>query len=273
MRVHSRLFIFFLFVPLPLPLLSISHLSILLKLYLAFSKMDVRERLKMLLEGDPGLKDLNTELNKARAARPAPAPAPAADEADPAESNKAKQGVSGYALPVDFKPEDGMQYPAGGQFPLSYIRTYVVGQLPEPENKLLTQIKQDGRPRRRTPNMRLDLSGLSNYERGGGEIPDKDSDEELVTAIPVPKSFTSAVTMARFPFKYLHGENAKKVNERFYEGDKFWNRTWDLCVKSKINERSTSSLILTQLLSACSAGYLPKHFSFDSDFPSSSTAR
>ncbi|OQD72122.1 hypothetical protein PENPOL_c001G07747 [Penicillium polonicum] len=190
--------------------------------------MDVRERLKMLLEGDPGLKDLNTELNKARAARPAPAPAPAADEADPAESNKAKQGVSGYALPVDFKPEDGMQYPAGGQFPLSYIRTYVVGQLPEPENKLLTQIKQDGRPRRRTPNMRLDLSGLSNYERGGGEIPDKDSDEELVTAIPVPKSFTSAVTMARFPFKYLHGENAKKVNERFYEGDKFWNRTWDL---------------------------------------------
>ncbi|OQE04143.1 hypothetical protein PENSOL_c001G07065 [Penicillium solitum] len=186
--------------------------------------MDVRERLKMLLEGDPGLKDLNTELNKARAARPAPA----ADGADPAESNKAKQGVSGYAFPVDFKPEDGMEYPAGGQFPLSYIRTHVVGQLPEPEDKLLTQNKQDGRPHRRTPKMHLDLSGLSKDERGDGDISDMDSDEELVTAIPVPKSFTPAVTMARFPFRYLHGENAKKVNERFYEGDKFWNRTWDL---------------------------------------------
>lgn len=185
----------------------------------------------MLLEGDPGLKDLNTELNKARAARPAPA----ADGDDPAESNKAKQGVSGYAFPVDFKPEDGMEYPAGGQFPLSYIRTHVVGQLPEPEDKHLTQIKQDGRPHRRIPKMHLDLSGLSKYGRGDGDISDTGSDEELVTAIPVPKSFTPAVTMARFPFRYLYGENAKKVNERFYEGDKFWNRTWDLCVKSRIN--------------------------------------
>ncbi|KAJ5616195.1 hypothetical protein N7537_001309 [Penicillium hordei] len=185
--------------------------------------MDVRERLRMLLEGDPGLKDLNTELNQAQAARPAPA----ADGADPAESDKADQGVSDYALPVDFKPEDGMKYPAGGQFPLSYIRTHVVGQLPEPEDKLLTQIKQDGR-HRHTPKMRLDLSGLLKYERGDGDIFDTDSDEELVTAIPVSKSFTPAVAMARFPFRYLHGENAKKVNERFYEGDKFWNRTWDL---------------------------------------------
>lgn len=231
MRVHPRLFISFFICPTSSP--SALHLTPLdfAEALSRFLKMDVRERLKMLLEGDPGLKDLNTELNKARAARPAPA----ADGADPAESNKAKQGVSGYAFPVDFKPEDGMKYPTGRQFPLSYIRTHVVGQLPEPEDKLLTQNKQDGRPHRRTPKMHLDLSGLSKDERGDGDISDMDSDEELVTAIPVTKPFTPAGTMARFPFRYLHGENAKKVNERFYEGDKFWNRTWDLCVKSRIN--------------------------------------
>ncbi|KOS43787.1 hypothetical protein ACN38_g5286 [Penicillium nordicum] len=191
--------------------------------------MDVRERLKMLLEGDPGLKDLNTELNKARVARPAPA----ADGADPApaESNKAKQGVSGYAFPVDFKPENGMQYPLSGQFPLSYIRTHVVGQLPESEDQPLTEIKQDGRPHRRTPEMHLDVS-------------DTDSDEELVTAIPVSKSFTPAVAMARFPFRYLHGDNAKKVNEQFYEGDKFWNRTWYLYYLSVPQVISQTALLL-----------------------------
>ncbi|EKV07260.1 QDE-2-interacting protein [Penicillium digitatum] len=183
--------------------------------------MDVRERLKMLLEGDESLKDLDTHLNQARAVQPALD----ADRADPAESNKAKQGVSGYALPVDFDP-GSMEYPQSGQFPLSYIRTHVVGQLAESEDKRLTEIKQNDRPLGRTPKMRLDLSGLLKDEHGGGAS-DRDSDEE-VTPIPVSKSFTSAVTMARFPFKYLQGANVKRVNERFYEGDKFWNRTWDL---------------------------------------------
>ncbi|CAG7956984.1 unnamed protein product [Penicillium nalgiovense] len=182
--------------------------------------MDARERLKMLLEGDEGLKDLNTHLYQAEAVQPAPG----ADGADAVAEPKAKQGVSGYALPVDFKPEEGMEYPEG-EFPLSYIRTHVVGELSESEDKLLT-LRQNRRPQRRTPKMHLDLSGLPKYDRGDG--PDIDSDEELVTAIPVSKSFTPAVTMARYPFKYLHGDDAKRVNERFYEGDKFWNRTWDL---------------------------------------------
>jgi hypothetical protein len=190
--------------------------------------MDARERLRMLLEGDEGLKDLNTHLYQAEAVQPAPG----ADGADPVAEPKAKQGVSGYALPVDFKPEEGMEYPEGGQFPLSYIRTHVVGELSEAEDKLLT-IKQDRRPQRRGPKMRLDLSGLPKYDRGD---PDTDSDEELVTAIPVSNSFTPAVTMARYPFKYLHGDDAKRVNERFYEGDKFWNRTWHLFVKPKKNK-------------------------------------
>ncbi|CAG8887982.1 unnamed protein product [Penicillium egyptiacum] len=184
--------------------------------------MDARERLKMLLEGDEGLRDLNTHLNQAKAVQTAES----ADGADPVAESKAKQGVSGYALPVDFKPEEGMEYPEGGQFPLSYIRTHVVGQLAESEDKLLTKLKQDGRPHRRTPKMRLNLSVPPKDERGGNS--DIDSDEELVTAIPISKLFTPAVTMARFPFKYLHGDDAKRVDQRFYEGDKFWNRTWDL---------------------------------------------
>ncbi|KGO42087.1 hypothetical protein PEX1_049340 [Penicillium expansum] len=183
--------------------------------------MNVRERLKMLLEGDEGLKDLDTHLNQARAVQPAPG----ADKADPVESNKAKQGVSGHALPVDFDPENGMEY--RGQFPLSYIRTHVVGELAGSEDKLLT-IEQDGRPHGRTSKMRLDLSGLPKDDWGGGGVSDRDSDEEQVTAIPVSQSFTSAVTMARFPFKYLQGENSKRVNEQFYKRDKFWSRTWDL---------------------------------------------
>lgn len=228
--------------------------------------MNVRERLKMLLEGDEGLKDLDTHLNQARAVQPAPG----ADKADPVESNKAKQGVSGHALPVDFDPENGMEY--RGQFPLSYIRTHVVGELAGSEDKLLT-IEQDGRPHGRTSKMRLDLSGLPKDDWGGGGVSDRDSDEEQVTAIPVSQSFTSAVTMARFPFKYLQGENSKRVNEQFYKRDKFWSRTWDLFVKCEIHQQSTSSLILTQVLSVCPKGCFSNPVSFDSHFPSSSTAR
>ncbi|KAJ5835047.1 hypothetical protein N7447_001073 [Penicillium robsamsonii] len=182
--------------------------------------MDVRERLKMLLEGDPSLKDLNTNLNKAQPVQPAqPARGPdGVDRVD--ESNKDKQAVSGYALPVDFEPEHGMEYPASGQFPLSYIRTHVVGQLVESDDDL-TEIDQDDRTPGRTPNIHLDVSALLNES---GDI----SEEEPVTAIQVPISFTPAVTMAHYPFKYLYGANFKRVNGQFYAGNKFWNRTWDL---------------------------------------------
>ncbi|KGO63960.1 hypothetical protein PITC_013280 [Penicillium italicum] len=202
--------------------------------------MDVRERLKMLLEGDESIKDLDTHLNQAQTVQPAPG----ADGPDPAESNKAKQGVSGYALPVDFDPEIGMKYPKAGQFPLSYIRTHVVGQLSESEGKLLTDIKQDGRPHGRTPKMRLDLSGLLKDKRGGGGGSDRDSDEEPITAIPVSKSFTPVLTMARFPFKYLQGTNFKRVNKQFYEGDKFWNQTWDLYYLSVPRAISPTAFLL-----------------------------
>ncbi|KAJ5384488.1 hypothetical protein N7517_002399 [Penicillium concentricum] len=182
--------------------------------------MDVRERLKMLLEGDPGLKDLNANLNKAQAVQPAqPSRGPdGVVSAD--ESNEAKQAVSGYALPVDFDPEHGMEYPASGQFPLSYIRTHVVGQLVESDDDL-TEIDQDVRTPGHTPKIHRDVSDVL---KDSGDI----FDEEPVTAIQVPISFTPAVTMARYPFKYLYGENFKRVNERFYVGNKFWNRTWDL---------------------------------------------
>ena len=179
--------------------------------------MDVRERLKMLLEGDMGLNELNAHLNQPEAVQPTSG----ADGADPgAGSTKAKQGVS-------------QSYPEGGPFRLSYIRTYVVGNIGGSRDKPLTQINQP-HPRR-TPNMRIDIPGLPKRkdERDGG-MSDLDCDE-LVTAIPVFKSFTPAITMARFPFRYIPRDDAQSVNERFYEGDKFWNRTWDLFVKSKIN--------------------------------------
>ncbi|KAI3177025.1 hypothetical protein DTO039G3_384 [Penicillium roqueforti] len=173
--------------------------------------MDVRERLKMLLEGDTGLNDLNTHLSQAEAVQPAPS----ADGADPgAGFTKAKQDVS-------------QSYPEGGQFPLSYIRTYVVGDIGGSRDRPLTQINQ--RHPRRTPKMHIDIPGLNKRkDEGGGGISDLDCDEELVTAIPVTKSFTPATTMARFPFRYIPQNDAQSVNERFYEGDQFWNRTWDL---------------------------------------------
>ncbi|KAJ5960448.1 uncharacterized protein N7479_007598 [Penicillium vulpinum] len=184
--------------------------------------MNARQRLDLLLQGDESLRYLNTHLSDGAAVRPARE----ADGADPvAETKKAKQGVSGYALPVDFEPEHGMKYPPEPGFPLSYIRSYVVGELFDSEDNHLTQ-NQDDRNPRRAPKIRVELSDVVKDERGGDF--DMNSDEEPVTAIQVTSSFSPAVTMARFPFKYLHGDNCLRVNERFYEGDKFWNRTWDL---------------------------------------------
>ncbi|KAJ5188698.1 hypothetical protein N7491_005019 [Penicillium cf. griseofulvum] len=195
--------------------------------------MDVRQRLELLLEGDAGLKDLNTNLNKAQAVQPARV----SDGADlVAEPEKAKQGVSGYAFPVDFDPEKGMKYPKSGQFPLSYIRTHVVGELAESEDNL-TDIDQDDRAPSRTP---IDHDSSDELKDEHGSV----SDEEPVTAIQFASSFTPAVTMARFPFKYLHGENFKKVNDRFYAGDKFWNRTWDLYYLSVPKAISPASFLL-----------------------------
>ncbi|CAI7580420.1 unnamed protein product [Penicillium glandicola] len=205
--------------------------------------MNARERLMMLLEGDMGLMDLDTGLNKSRVVQTPPGAHEADPVAESAESNKAKKGVSGYSLPVDFEPENGMQYPASGQFPLSYIRTHVVGELVESEDKHLTQINQDDCTPRRIPKIHLDLSDLRKDERGSGTS-NMDSDEEPVTAIPVVVSFTPAVAMARFPFIYLQGKDSKRVDERFYRGDKFWNRTWDLYYLSVPRAISQTALLL-----------------------------
>jgi hypothetical protein len=177
----------------------------------------------MILEGDEGLRYLNANRNKAQAVQPAQV----SDGADPvAEPEKAEQGVSGYAFPDDFEPEKGMKYPESGQFPLSYIRTHVVGVLSESEDNL-TDIDQDDRDPSRTP-IDHDTSDELNDKHGSV------SNEEPVTAIQSTSSYVPATTMARFPFKYLYGDSFKKVNERFYVGQKFWNRTWDLFVESII---------------------------------------
>lgn len=205
---------------------SIQHLSLHLfstHIRLKF-KMTPHERLKMLLEGDMNLMDLDTLLNKANTAKPAQAEDGAVPGSKPHE---AKQGVSGNVSSVYYDPRNPMGISKHQYLPVSYIRSYVIGEHAEPENNHLTPVDQDDGNSSDFPNPHPEGPGLPQDEHPvDGIIPGT-----RITTISTPSFFTPAVTMARYPLQYIYGENAKRVNARFYAGDKFWNRTWDLFVE------------------------------------------
>ncbi|KAJ5130518.1 uncharacterized protein N7515_006557 [Penicillium bovifimosum] len=65
----------------------------------------------------------------------------------------------------------------------------------------------------------------ADQDKHDGAHSDKISEGQLTA---VPTSFTPATIMARFYLKYVPESASDEVNAKFYEGEKFWNRGWDL---------------------------------------------
>ncbi|KAJ5774015.1 hypothetical protein N7457_008911 [Penicillium paradoxum] len=184
--------------------------------------MTPHERLMMLLEGDMGLMDLDTGLNRPSTAPPAQAE----DEAvRGSKSDEAKQGVSGNFSEFYRDPNNPMVMTERQNLPVSYVRSFVIGQSAEPENNRLTGFNQGDDDS--SDSLDLHLDELEHQGKDNGGVGPSMVGKQ-VTTISTLTRFTPAVAMARFPFKYVHGENSKRIDARFYQGNKFWNRTWDL---------------------------------------------
>ncbi|KAK2757103.1 hypothetical protein FQN54_005072 [Arachnomyces sp. PD_36] len=56
------------------------------------------------------------------------------------------------------------------------------------------------------------LNGASEMEMGG----------------PIPPFFCPAIPLSRFPYKYVSRELSDSIAKRFFDGGKFWNRSWEL---------------------------------------------
>jgi hypothetical protein len=181
--------------------------------------MDPKERLRLLLQGDMQSKLVNTRLN--------PGPKETRRK-DSAPSIQADQGVSANVPDrFEFDPVTPVSIPVNHQFSLSYIRTRVFGSKIEGDF-YLTELDQDASSSSCSPVLKP-KSNLSTDERCPDDVAGHVSDD-VEPPCPPPTSFTPAVTMARFAFIYRPGHSFKKVAEQFYDGGKFWNRTWDLYV-------------------------------------------
>lgn len=194
--------------------------------------MEPHERLKMLFLGDMRSRNVDTHLSRqseAERAQPPKPPAPPITE----------QGVSESIPEFDFDPAAPVRIPINNQFHLSYIRTHVIGIRDEDDN-YLTEFDQDSSSASCTPELSPQPSKLSNGRRLDDllkHVPDKRGNT-LIPDVPNPTSFTPAVTMARYAIKYCSGDMSKTVSRRFYNGGKFWKRTWDLYVK--LNTRDSA---------------------------------
>lgn len=184
--------------------------------------MDPQERLDLLYLSDQQSMKLDARLSRrvdAAQAQSQKAPVPAIN--DP--------GVSGTIPEFDFDPSRPVRVPRVPRENLSYIRTHVIGILHE-DDSYLTELDQDPSSAGSTPAMSPNPQHPSDESNPGISLQDVPVQSSMIfhPEIPNPTSFTSAVTMARYAVKYCSGELAKIVSERFYDGGKFWNRTWDL---------------------------------------------
>ncbi|KAJ6018880.1 hypothetical protein N7522_000947 [Penicillium canescens] len=136
--------------------------------------------------------------------------------------------------------------------PLSYIRTYVPGSgVKEAYDKEkggdLTPLHQDpespGCVTEPSDDALLDAN--SNPDLGPSEDSTVIPDESTVSSdTSVPSSFTPVVALARFPFRHMSGDLAKRTSKEFYDGGKFWRRTWDLYYLSVPKAISEGALLL-----------------------------
>ncbi|KAJ5338290.1 hypothetical protein N7452_005018 [Penicillium brevicompactum] len=184
--------------------------------------MDPKERLKLLYLTDVQSMNLDARLSRRvddEQVRSQNAPVPAINN----------PGVSGNIPEFDFDPSRPLRMPDFPHTSLSYIRTRVIGILHE-DDSYLTELDQDVDSTASSPAMNPNQQGPSDECNSDMSLLDVPGSSSIIfyPEIPNPTSFTSAVTMARYAIKYCSGEQAKIVSERFYDGDKFWNRTWDL---------------------------------------------
>lgn len=184
--------------------------------------MDPKERLKLLYLTDVQSMNLDARLSRRvddEQVGSQNAPVPAINN----------PGVSGNIPEFDFDPSHPLRMPDFPHTSLSYIRTRVIGILHE-DDSYLTELDQDVNSTASSPAMNPNQQGPSDECNSDMSLLDVPGSSSIIfyPEIPNPTSFTSAVTMARYAIKYCSGEQAKIVSERFYDGDKFWNRTWDL---------------------------------------------
>ncbi|CAG8233619.1 unnamed protein product [Penicillium salamii] len=186
--------------------------------------VDARDRLKHIFQGDPHAMELDAGLNRrtqAENVRPKRFTAPAIH----------KPGVSDSCPEFDFDPVSPVEVPSNTLCNFSYIRSHVIGTQVA-DDSYLTELDQDPSSASCTPDQSPNVKESSDKSDSDDDLEDEDTltmpsgtqDPEISN----PTSFTSAVTMARYAVKYCSGKLAKTVSTRFYNGGKFWKRTWDL---------------------------------------------
>jgi hypothetical protein len=184
------------------------------ELTLVLSSMNPHDRFTLLFKEEMDAPDPIPDLNKVRDR----------GEGVTVSGRAHSPHTSLYALPI-------VRY-----YPLSYIRTYVpgTGVLEEHDEVMDGDL---------TPLHQARLIGMSDDATlNVTSKPESAPSEDSATIVPyrstvssdakVPLSFTPALALAHFPYKHLRGDLAKRISQEFYEGGKFWQRTWDLYVNN-----------------------------------------
>lgn len=181
--------------------------------------MSREARLKLLFEGDQALLDMYTHLNE----NPGTGAAEAASPAPVAVVSAAPQTQPQGPMVVPMDPSLSHPEPR-----LSYIRTGVIGQNAGDEDNQVIQPPQSV-----SSFSSAETKSRSKLESAAPpqEHHTPESSSQIDTSdVSLATSFCPANTMARFPYKYIRSDLSQSVASQFFDGNKFWNREWDLYV-------------------------------------------
>ncbi|KAK2845290.1 hypothetical protein FQN49_005869 [Arthroderma sp. PD_2] len=170
--------------------------------------MDRDERLKMLFAGeDESLLHIDVGLRENEwDPTPAPAPAPAAPTTV-AENSTVWSPHTKYACWTDDTAKEGSDDDA---FEDEYLASF--SRSAKKEAKASMNKKSTKSKKYKTQAIRSKSAGIvgsSSSNRG-------------------PSYFCPLLTIARFPYKFVIGEDAGRIAKAYFDGGQFWDRAWDL---------------------------------------------
>ncbi|KAJ5625841.1 hypothetical protein N7510_002150 [Penicillium lagena] len=177
--------------------------------------MDKEERLKLLFKEDQELLNRALGLKFPICGVSPEALAPAKASADVSVSY---DWMTPMEVPLFFTSNDIA--------PLSYIRSRVTGvdQLDNQDHSgqaILPTVDQND-------STSHELEAVAHLDNEAIDVDSSTQGPGWPSDVTLAESFCPVVALSRFPYRYLRGEMSQKVASRFFDGNKFWNRHWDL---------------------------------------------
>ncbi|PYI10436.1 hypothetical protein BO78DRAFT_361077 [Aspergillus sclerotiicarbonarius CBS 121057] len=72
------------------------------------------------------------------------------------------------------------------------------------------------------------LEGPCSFPEMSPSLPADKADLESLPIRPSNGQFSPLLAIARYPYRNIKGDLSKQVSGRFFDGGKFWNRSWDI---------------------------------------------